>query len=162
MYIHTPCTECIQKAIIQYFFLSGFLVHFTVLCSQFYMVLEQGWRRIVHQPSSDSVFFLVWLICPSIRPISSYFFRRSCAGFKGAATMESLYNDDPLNLQPADHPGLQLISLKLTSQNFQRWSKSVRIALRTKVNLVLLMALAKNLLRILHNLINGLSVTAWF
>ena len=46
--------------------------------------------------------------------------------------MESPYNDDPLNLQPADHPGLQLISLKLIGQNYQRWSKSARIALRTK------------------------------
>jgi len=46
--------------------------------------------------------------------------------------MESSYNDDPLNLQPADHHGLQLINLKLTRQNFQRWSKSVKIALRSK------------------------------
>jgi len=46
--------------------------------------------------------------------------------------MESSYNDDPLNLQPANHPRLQLISLKLTGRNFQRWCKSVRIALRTK------------------------------
>ena len=46
--------------------------------------------------------------------------------------MKSSYNDDTPALQPSDHPRLQLINLKLTGQNFQRWSKSVRIALRTK------------------------------
>jgi len=46
--------------------------------------------------------------------------------------METTYNDDPLALLPSDHPGVQLINLKLNGQNFQRWSKSVRIALRTK------------------------------
>ena len=48
------------------------------------------------------------------------------------SAMELAYNDDPLSLQPSDHPGLQLINLKLTGPNFQRWSKSVKIALRTK------------------------------
>ena len=46
--------------------------------------------------------------------------------------MESPYNDDPLFLQPSDHPGLQMVNLKLTGSNFQRWSKFVKIALRTK------------------------------
>jgi len=41
----------------------------------------------------------------------------------------------PLSLQPFDHPGLQLINLKLTCPNFQWWSKSIRIALRTKSKL---------------------------
>jgi len=46
--------------------------------------------------------------------------------------MDTSYNGDPLLLQPSDHLGLQLINLKLTDTKFQRWSKLVRIALRTK------------------------------
>ena len=46
--------------------------------------------------------------------------------------VEATYNDDPLFLQPSDNPGLQLITLKLNAHNFQCWSKSIKIALRTK------------------------------
>jgi len=42
------------------------------------------------------------------------------------------YNNDPLWLQSSDHPGAQLVNLKLTGLNFQKWSRSVKIALRTK------------------------------
>jgi len=49
--------------------------------------------------------------------------------------MEATYNDDPLFLQPPDHPGLQLINLKLNAHNFQCWSKSIKTALRTKSKL---------------------------
>jgi len=45
------------------------------------------------------------------------------------------YINDPLFLQSSDHPGMQIVSLKLTGLNFQKWSKSVKIALRTKVKL---------------------------
>ena len=43
-----------------------------------------------------------------------------------------LYNNDPLWLQNSDHPGAQLVGVKLTGLNFQKWSRSVKIALRTK------------------------------
>ena len=45
------------------------------------------------------------------------------------------YNDDPLFLQSADHPGLQLVNIKLNGTNFQRWTRSVRFALKTKAKL---------------------------
>ena len=45
------------------------------------------------------------------------------------------YNNDPLFLQNSDHPAMQLVSNKLTGTNFQRWSRAVKIALRTKVKL---------------------------
>jgi len=45
------------------------------------------------------------------------------------------YNNDPLLLQASDHPGTQIVNLKLNGVNFQKWSRSVKIALRTKVKL---------------------------
>ena len=42
------------------------------------------------------------------------------------------YNNDPLWLQSSDHPGAQIVSIKLTGPNFQKWSRSIKIALRTK------------------------------
>ena len=45
------------------------------------------------------------------------------------------YNNDPLFLQNSDHPAMQLVSTKLTGTNFRRWSRAVKIALRTKVKL---------------------------
>jgi len=45
------------------------------------------------------------------------------------------YNDDPLYLQSSDHPGLQLVNIKLNGANFQRWTHSVRFALKTKSKL---------------------------
>jgi len=45
------------------------------------------------------------------------------------------YINDPLNLKSSDHPSLQIVNLKLTGLNFQKWSRSVKIALRTKVKL---------------------------
>jgi len=44
------------------------------------------------------------------------------------------YNNDPLYLQSSDHPGAQIVNLKLTGSNFQKWSRSVKIALRTREN----------------------------
>ena len=45
------------------------------------------------------------------------------------------YNDNHLYLQASDHPGLQLVNGKLNGSNFQRWTKSIRFALRTKAKL---------------------------
>jgi len=42
------------------------------------------------------------------------------------------YNNDPLCLHSSDHPGAQIVNIKLTGPNFQKWSRSVKIALRTK------------------------------
>jgi len=42
------------------------------------------------------------------------------------------YNNDPLCLQGSDHPGAQIVSIKLAGPNFQKWSRTVKIALRTK------------------------------
>ena len=50
---------------------------------------------------------------------------------RGQNEVES-YNNDPLYLQGSDHPGAQIVSLKLIGPNFQKWSRSVKIALRTK------------------------------
>ena len=41
------------------------------------------------------------------------------------------YNNDPLSLQASDHPGMCLTNIKLNGTNFQQWSRSVKIALRT-------------------------------
>ena len=45
------------------------------------------------------------------------------------------YINDALFLQSSDHPGMQIVSLKLTALNFQKWSRTVKIVLRTKVKL---------------------------
>jgi len=45
------------------------------------------------------------------------------------------YNNDPLFLQASDHPGMQLTGIKLNGTNFQQWSRSVKIALRTRTKL---------------------------
>jgi len=45
------------------------------------------------------------------------------------------YNNDPLFLQNSDHPAMQLVNNKLNGANFQRWSRSVQIALKTKVKI---------------------------
>jgi len=45
------------------------------------------------------------------------------------------YNNDPLFLQASDHPGMQLTGLKLNGTNFQQWSRSVKVALRTRTKL---------------------------
>ena len=42
------------------------------------------------------------------------------------------YNNDPLWLQSSDPLRAQLVNLKLTGPNFQKWSRSVKIALRIK------------------------------
>jgi len=42
------------------------------------------------------------------------------------------YNNDPLYLQSSNHPGAQIVALKLTGPNFLKWSRSAKIALRTK------------------------------
>uniref|UniRef100_A0A7C9D2G2 Retrotransposon Copia-like N-terminal domain-containing protein n=1 Tax=Opuntia streptacantha TaxID=393608 RepID=A0A7C9D2G2_OPUST len=43
-----------------------------------------------------------------------------------------IYNNDPLYLQSSDHPGAQIVAVKLTGPNFMKWSRTVKIALRTK------------------------------
>ena len=45
------------------------------------------------------------------------------------------YNNDPLFLQASDHPGMYLTNVKLNGTNFQQWSRSVKIALRTRTKL---------------------------
>ena len=45
------------------------------------------------------------------------------------------YNNDPLFLQASDHPGMYLANVKLNGTNFQQWSRSVKIALRTRTKL---------------------------
>jgi len=42
------------------------------------------------------------------------------------------YNNDQFCLHSSDHPGSQIVNLKLSRPNFQKWSRSVKIALRTK------------------------------
>jgi len=42
------------------------------------------------------------------------------------------YNNNPLLLQASDHPGMHLTGAKLNGLNFQQWSRSVKIALRTR------------------------------
>jgi len=48
---------------------------------------------------------------------------------------QECYNNDPLCLHNSDHPGAQIVNIKLTGTNFQKWSRSVKIALRTKEKL---------------------------
>ena len=45
------------------------------------------------------------------------------------------YNSDPLYLSSSDFPGLQLVNVKLNGSNFQKWSRAVKIALKTKTKL---------------------------
>lgn len=45
------------------------------------------------------------------------------------------YNSDPLYLSSSDFPGMQLVNVKLNGSNFQKWSRAVKIALRTKTEL---------------------------
>jgi len=45
---------------------------------------------------------------------------------------QETYNNDPLLLQASDHPGMPITGVKLTGLNFQQWSRSVKIALRTR------------------------------
>ena len=45
------------------------------------------------------------------------------------------YNNDPLLLQASDHLGMHLTTMKLNGLNFQQWSRSVKIALRTRTKL---------------------------
>ena len=45
------------------------------------------------------------------------------------------YNNDPLFLQASDHPGMYLANVKLNGTNFQQWSRSVKISLRTRTKL---------------------------
>jgi len=56
-----------------------------------------------------------------------------------------VYNDDPLYLQASDHPGLQLVNVKLKGSKFQRWTKLIRFTLRTKAKLDFIDVLVKNL-----------------
>jgi len=79
--------------------------------------------------------FSVLLICTSIKQVVDTF--QALVIFfltliDSTVVMEMPYNDDPLALQSYDHPGFQLINLKLNGHNFQQWSKYVRIELRTK------------------------------
>nr|XP_017233416.1 PREDICTED: uncharacterized protein LOC108207484 [Daucus carota subsp. sativus] len=41
----------------------------------------------------------------------------------------------PYYLSSADHPGLALVSETLTNQNYHQWSRSIKIALSTKLKL---------------------------
>lgn len=43
--------------------------------------------------------------------------------------------EDIFNLQNADHPGMILVSVPLTENNFLPWSRAVRIALGAKAKL---------------------------
>ena len=45
------------------------------------------------------------------------------------------YNNDPLFLQVSDHLGMYLTTIKLNGTNFQQWSRSIKIALRTRTKL---------------------------
>jgi len=45
---------------------------------------------------------------------------------------QDCYNNDPLSLHSLDHPGAQIVNIKLIGVNFQKWSRAVKIALRTK------------------------------
>ena len=45
------------------------------------------------------------------------------------------YNSDPLYLSSSDFPGMQLVNVKLNGSNFQKWSRAVKIALKTKTKL---------------------------
>ena len=45
------------------------------------------------------------------------------------------YNSDPLYLSSSDFLGVQLVNVKLNGSNFQKWSRAVKIALKTKTKL---------------------------
>ena len=47
-------------------------------------------------------------------------------------TEQDYYNNNPLCLHSLDHPGAQIVNIKLTGFNFQKWSRSLKIALKTK------------------------------
>ena len=53
------------------------------------------------------------------------------ASNRGQIEVDS-YNNDPLWLQGSNNPAARIVSLRLTGPNFQKWSRSVKIALRTK------------------------------
>jgi len=48
---------------------------------------------------------------------------------------QETYHDDLLYLQSSDFPGMQLVSVKLNGSNFQKWSRAVKIALKTKTKI---------------------------
>jgi len=56
-------------------------------------------------------------------------------GQSGARRNHEGYNSDPLYLSSSDFPGMQLVNVKLNGSNFQKWSRAVKIALKTKTKL---------------------------
>ncbi|KAF7810456.1 retrovirus-related Pol polyprotein from transposon TNT 1-94 [Senna tora] len=51
---------------------------------------------------------------------------------KAMVAVDPFYRKDPLYLHPSDNSGLQLVSVQLTLDNYLIWSRSMRIALKSK------------------------------
>ena len=47
-------------------------------------------------------------------------------------TTSTIQKDEEMQLQNSDHPGMTLVSVPLTGDNFLPWSRSVKIALWAK------------------------------
>ena len=59
----------------------------------------------------------------------------SGSGSSGPNRTYEVYNNDPLYLPSSYFPGTQLFNAKLNGANFQKWSRAVKIALKTKTKL---------------------------
>lgn len=62
--------------------------------------------------------------------------RPSVGGFDDSRDTRSRYSDDPLFLQNSNHPGMTLVSSVLVGNNYVAWSRSIKIALGVKLNLI--------------------------
>jgi len=71
------------------------------------------------------------------------------------------YNNDPLYLQGSDFPGMQLVNVKLNGSNFQKWSRAVKIALKTKTKLGFIDGSCPKLSLLHICLISGSDVAIW-
>ena len=59
----------------------------------------------------------------------------SVSNDSGQRNYHENYNSDPLYLSSSDFPGMQLVNAKLNGSNFQKWSRAMKIALKTKTKL---------------------------
>jgi len=59
----------------------------------------------------------------------------SVSNDSGQRSHHENYNSDPLYLSSSDFPGMQLVNAKLNGSNFQKWSRAMKIALKTKTKL---------------------------
>jgi len=76
----------------------------------------------------ESLSFLVDLLDHNV-------YGRGEFSYESVPTTTGRIQQYPLFLQSSDHPGTQIVNLKLNGMNFQKWSRSVKIAPRTKVKL---------------------------